>query len=120
MDDVLITYERICRVLKIFLEDTAFFPKFQDMEELNPTGSPMKRKIHKIESAWDWRNRVLSALRTQDELYGWEILWRKRYLTNQERFAFYKFYFDGAWHPEMKKAVKKIDRLFERARVYWE
>ncbi len=113
-------YSRICNVLSIFLSDPTFFPRGQDMEDLNPTRDPQKRKMHKIESAWDWRNRVLSCLRCQDQLYRWEWVWRRRYWTALEAHSFWHFYFNGAELPQLGRGVMKLERNMERHNIFWE
>ena len=119
-DDITTQYLRICTVLEIFFHDGTFFPKQDDFEDLNPTRSPMKRKIHKIEACWEWRNKVNKALRTQDRLYCHEMLWQRRYMTNFENHAFWHYYLDGVWNELAGIAVLKVNRLFERLGVYWE
>ena len=114
------SYLRICQVLSIFTSDPTFFPRFQDMEELNPTRDPVKRRLHRIEAAWDWRDRVLGCLRCQDQLCGWEWPWRRRYCTPFESHAFWHFYFTGAELPELGRAVVKLEKSMERKGVFWE
>lgn len=120
MTDIELQYERICNVLSIFYSNPEFFPRGQDFEDLNPTKDPGRRRIHKIESAWDWRDRVYRALRTQDEIYSWEKLFGWRYLNNSESHAFWVFYNDGIWKEVTKKAIKKVHMNFERMGIYWE
>ena len=113
-------FSRVAKVLKIFTEEPTFFPRQQDMEELNPTRDPQKRRIHRIESCWDWRNRVIKSMRTTTELYLWEMPYWRRYLTAQERYFFFRYWNDDEWCEECGKAIIKLDKNFVRLGVYWE
>ena len=90
------------------------------MEDLNPTRDPQKRKIHKIESAWEWRNKVIKAMRTSSELSLLEQSSWFLYMTKQERYFFYRYWNDDEWCEECGKAIIKIHRNFEKGGVYWE
>lgn len=113
-------YERVSKVLQIFIDDPCFFPRQQDLEELNPTHDPVKRKIHKIESAWEWRNKVINAMRTSSELYLWEVPYSRRYLSRQERYFFFRYWIENEWCEECGRAITKIHRNFEKNGIYWD
>jgi hypothetical protein len=115
-----IALTRINTVLEIFFSDPCFFPKYQDMEDLNPTHDPIKRKMHKIESAWDWRNRVIKCFRTQDKLYPSDWPRESLYMAHNESCAFWGLYLKGKWNDRAKIAIGKIDKLMEHWGVYWE
>jgi hypothetical protein len=107
--------------LAIFLDDLEFYPKSADMgPEFNPSHDPQKVKTLKIESAWEWRSRVLACLRCQDELYDWETPRRGSYPSESERDAFYMYFQAGRWNQQAGWAIVKINRLMEEKGVYWE
>ncbi len=112
-----LTYERICRVLGFYFGDPFFVPK---RETVPPDDQKEKVhvKIYRVDSCVDWRCRVWKALRTQNEIYLWEGPWRRRYMTEHERFKFWVLYWESKGSAD--EAMKKIDRNFERWGVYWE
>ncbi len=107
--------------MSIFFDDVEFYPRAVDLgPEFNPTRDRQKVKALRIESAWEWRSRVLASLRCQDELYAWERPWRGSYPSKGEKYAFYVYYQTGWWTKQAGWAIVKINRLMERKGVYWE
>ncbi len=117
----LAAYEKICRVLATFEDDPTFYPKDTEREPgWNDTQDRPKHQILKIECAWEWRGRVLKCLRCKDDLYPWEIPWRRRYMSLSERYAFWGWRNKGRQDEHTAGAIKKVWNLMERAGVYWE
>jgi hypothetical protein len=113
-------YEAICRVLEVFYNDPTFCPRYEVVEsQEDPPKDFQKVKMNRIESSWEWRSRVTKAMRRMDELYDWEKIWFRRYLTHREHFGFWKFYMDGVWIPEVNGAVRKIYRNMDKGGCFW-
>jgi hypothetical protein len=106
--------------MSVYFGDPNFVPKRDDVDPLREqVKEDRKVKMFSIESAAEWRVKVRNSWRRMDELYDWEKIWFRRYLTNREYFGFWKFYFDGVWIPEVQDAVRKIHRNMEKSYVFF-
>lgn len=113
---------RVKDILDIYYNDITFMPPVQDWSwELNPTHDRLKTKILREDRRVQWRLCVAKSIREQKELYCWEIVWRRRYMTQTEAFWFWTYYVHGKpWRYEVGEAIKKVDRNFAKKYVYWE